>query len=337
MTVRIVTAPRASHLIHAIVAGQISRRPECRHWLVPANACDAVYLSLMSAGASFDVVDISPDNYCLDVDQAIAKLSSGRPHAGLIYIHGYGASGSAASDIGRLREAAGSQTVIIDDRCLCSPAVDPEPAGVGQADAIVYSTGYGKVLDLGRGGHAFVREQLTLQPAAGVFDPGAEAGLIEALRTEVDPDSQLQAGNDRQVSDWLASWLPIASGPVWKTLRRDVEQALPEVLDHKRRLNEAYSAQLPAQIVLPGAEHLWRYNIRVPDRDRLLEKVFEAGLFASAHFRSFRSHRDARRCPVAHEVQCSTVNLFNDKNFSLDQAARVSEIVVEHLAHASAG
>jgi len=337
MTVRIVTAPRASQLIHAIVAGQLSRRPECRHWLVPANACDAVYLSLMSAGASFDVVDINPINYCLDVDQAIERLSSDRPHAGLIYIHGYGASGSAAADMGRLREAAGPRAAIIDDRCLCPPAVAPEPAGVGPADAIVYSTGYGKVLDLAHGGHAFVSERLALQPVAGVFDPDAEAGLIEVLRTKLDSEGQRQGGNDQQVSDWLAHWLPVAPGPAWTSLRRDIERALPGVLDHKRRLNDVYRTQLPEQVVLPGVEHLWRYTIRVPDRDRLLEKVFDAGLFASAHFRSFRSHRDARRCPVAHVVQCSTVNLFNDKNFSVDQAARVSEIIVEHLAHASAG
>ncbi|WP_323760970.1 hypothetical protein [Maricaulis sp.] len=337
MTVRMVTAPRASRLIHSIVAGQAARRPDCRHWLVPANACDAVYLSLMSAGASFDVVDIREENFCLDVDQAIEALGGDRSYAGLIYIHGYGASHSAATDIRRLRNAAGPELVVIDDRCLCPPSIDPEMEGLGCADAVVYSTGHGKVLDLGAGGYALVSDGLALLPVEGVFDPAAEAGLIDALRTRIDPGLDQEVAVENRIADWLASWLPTAEGPDWPALRHAIERELPAVLAHKSRLNEVYRSTLPAEFVLAGADHLWRYNLRVPNRDRLLERIFDAGLFASAHFRSFRSHLDSGQCPVAHAVQCSTINLFNDKNFSLDQATRVSEIVVAHLAHAASG
>jgi hypothetical protein len=102
-------------------------------------------------------------------------------------------------------------------------------------------------------------------------------------------------------------------------------RALPEADEHKRRLNAVYQSGLPAEIQFPSGFHGWRFQIRVPGSARLLERLKDAGLFASRHYPPLGDF------PVARELHRTVVNLFNDRYYSEEQARTTCEIVRAHL------
>lgn len=112
----------------------------------------------------------------------------------------------------------------------------------------------------------------------------------------------------------------------WEEHRRLVEEELPRADEHKARLNSIYSA-LPPEIQLPPEFQGWRFNLRVPEPDRLVESLFAAGLFASRHYPPL-----AEGFPVAERLHGEIVNLFNDRYFDEERAERAVSVVLRHLA-----
>jgi hypothetical protein len=326
MTIKITTAARASNLIHGIAAGLIAEDPSRCRWLVPANACDAVYLSLLSAGAHFQVVDISAETFSMDVYVAAERLQQDPAIAGILYVHGYGASQHARQDLAELRRLAGPAAIILDDRCLCPPELEPDDAVADLVDGILFSTGNGKVVDLGGGGYGFLREDLAVLAPSDHFDPAAEARVLALL------NSYEGEGPHAELQNLLSTWLDPQPGPSWAQCRDQILGQLAPTLDHKNHINDIYRNEIPGELALPSSHHIWRYNMQIPEPDQLIRAIFDAGLFASRHFRPYRANHDAASCPVAAELQGSILNLFNDRRFSIDQAKAVSKIVAGHLS-----
>ncbi len=57
--------------------------------------------------------------------------------------------------------------LLIDDRCLCVPDLEPDLSS--PAEVILYSTGYGKIVDLGFGGYACLSGNLAYQSPQPAF------------------------------------------------------------------------------------------------------------------------------------------------------------------------
>ena len=76
----------------------------------------------------------------------------------------------------------------------------------------------------------------------------------------------------------------------------------------------------------------WRFNIRVPAADRLVERLFAEGLFASRHYASLGRSFGEGRFPVAERLHSEVVNLFNDQYFDEERAGAAVEVVLRHLA-----
>jgi hypothetical protein len=107
--------------------------------------------------------------------------------------------------------------------------------------------------------------------------------------------------------------------------RRRVTEATRTADEQKELLNAIYTRLLPADVQLREELQRWRFNIRVPDAERLLETIFASGLFASRHYASLGDFA------VAARLHTGIVNLFNDRYFDVDRARRVSELVLRHL------
>jgi hypothetical protein len=93
----------------------------------------------------------------------------------------------------------------------------------------------------------------------------------------------------------------------------------------KAALNAIYERLLPAEICFPSELQRWRFNIHVPEAERLIEDVFASGLFASRHYPPLGDFAMAAR------LHAGVVNLFNDRYFDAERAERISEIVLRHL------
>jgi len=114
----------------------------------------------------------------------------------------------------------------------------------------------------------------------------------------------------------------------WEEHRRRIAEELPRADGHKRRLNAIYADALPPEIQMEPGFQSWRFNIRVPEPDRLVENLFAAGLFASRHYASL----EEGRFPVAERLHGEVVNLFNDRYFDEERAESAARLVLGHLA-----
>lgn len=114
--------------------------------------------------------------------------------------------------------------------------------------------------------------------------------------------------------------------PEWSAYRQRVIEAVEAVDRQKAALNTIYSEALPKEIQLPAEMQSWRFNILVPEAERLETALFADGLFASRHYAAPPGF------PVAGRLHRRIVNLFNDHYFDEARATRAATLVNHHLS-----
>lgn len=122
-----------------------------------------------------------------------------------------------------------------------------------------------------------------------------------------------------------AHGITAAADEPWRDYRRRVADAIDAADGRKAALNAIYARTLPVDVQLATELQRWRFNIRVPEPDRLVDEIFAAGLFASRHYPAPGGFAVAKR------LEADIVNLFNDRYFDAARARRVSELVLRHL------
>jgi hypothetical protein len=313
---QVVQAPRASAILYHLLKSQ----GNADSWLLPANICPIVPITFFKAGVPFELVDTSAETLHMDLGQARRRLERGA-YGGLLYAHTYGEP-STPEDFFLYVKSSFPNLLLIDDRCLCVPDLDP-PEEMS-ADVQLYSTGYAKVVELQFGGYAFLRESVPYQPESLPFRSQAlreiEMGYKQAI--------QSQAMYSYKDSDWLQTDSDL---PAWYDYRQQIETGLKVSLEHRAEINEVYAGALPPEIQLPRAYQTWRFNLRVRNREQILEAIFASGAFASAHYASLAGIMAPGRCPQAEMLAREIVNLFNDHHFDPRNAEGVCAVILENL------
>jgi hypothetical protein len=323
--VTIVFEVRACSVLYNLLVSLGDDRP----FLLPANVCPVVPLTFRKAGRPFELVDVSGPDLAIDEARCLARIARDPEGvAGLLFVRTYGALGDAAPFFRAVKELS-PDLLVIDDRCLCRP--DPEAASrTPGAGVTLWSTGYAKYVDVGFGGFAHLRKGVPYQRSEGAFSSlvleEVERGVKEALARGVPFEGPRE--------DWLDLARPEVSWPVYQ---KGVLAALPEIDEHKRRLNAIYAEALPAEVRLPDRFQGWRFNVLVPEPDRLVERLFAAGLFASRHYASLGGVLGKGRFPQAEALHRWVVNLFNDRSFDEERARHAVEVVLAHLAEVEKG
>jgi hypothetical protein len=315
---RTVLAPRATTILHDILLTRGGSLP----YLLPANICPIVPITFLKARIPFEFVDISAETLQMDVSVVDALLRS-RPNAygGVLYAHTYGDPTTPLDFFARLK-ARHPDLLLIDDRCLCQPDLQPDPSMV--ADVVLYSTGYAKIVDIGFGGYAFLRDHVSLRRTSLPFSPPSLAALEAGYKACVQSGTRFAYVD----SDWLQTG---PDQPAWDDYRQRVLGECATSIGHRQSLNAVYNSLIPAELILPEIFQLWRFNLRVPHPQRALAAIFDAGLFASAHYASLvgivgeGSDRNARR------LAAQVINLFNDGHYTLEMAERTAQIVRRSL------
>ncbi len=154
---QIIQAPRASAILYNLLKSQDNTKP----WLLPANICPIVPITFFKAGVPIEFVDISAETLHMDLEQAEGRLERGG-YGGVLYAHTYGEL-STPDDFFRHVKSRFPDLLLVDDRCLCIPDLEPKPEMA--ADVALYSTGYAKIVELNFGGYAFLKDSTPYKPA----------------------------------------------------------------------------------------------------------------------------------------------------------------------------
>ena len=150
----ITFANRASAVLYGFLKGRTFEKP----FLLPANVCPVVPLSMMKAGLDYEFVDIDV-RHTMSEGKALEKVSSGA-YSGLLFVHSYGKSFDNKSFYSELK-ARSPELCIIDDRCLCKPELeDIVPENV---DLVLFSTGYAKYVELSYGGFGITSNPISFE------------------------------------------------------------------------------------------------------------------------------------------------------------------------------
>ena len=101
--------------------------------------------------------------------------------------------------------------------------------------------------------------------------------------------------------------------------------------EHKVRINGIYHDILPSQTSLGPEFNDWRFNILVDDKIGILDAIFEAGGFASGHYRPATFLFGDDSTPIAAGLFRRVVNLFNDSHIEDKLAERIATSIRDRL------
>jgi hypothetical protein len=287
-------------------------------WLLPANICYVVPLTFLKAGYQIYFVDIHPNTLMMNLEQAQELLFS-EQFQGLLFWDTYGAPAYPEHVLSTLKQE--KPFYLIHDKC--SSAFDPITLDTS-TDLYLYSTGYAKYAELHYGGIGLVPHHHPLPTSVLPFS----LQNLESIEVTFKEAILKQQVWNYQETDWLdTSPLKEEKDIYFARLSHKTAQASA----HKQELNAIYSELLPKESCLPASYQQWRFNFFTSEKAVLLQKIFEAGLFASGHFPSLAQVFNQPSCPVASQLAFQVVNLFNDFYFSVKQGLQICGIINDHL------
>lgn len=307
----ITSANRACSLLYCYVKQQSKGV-----WLLPVNVCPVVPLTLCLLGVKFIFIDISKQTLCVDIQKCVELLKSHTEKiVGIVYVRTYGFLSDTTIDFSTLR-AYNPQLTIIDDRCLCIPGDTVNSFG---ADMVLYSTGHCKQIDLGGGGLAFSRLPIKKVNSNDLMYDGTDE---EALYKKAYSEHKILTAMPK-------GWLRLGPYTEPHQYINIINERIPLRIAQRERLNNIYQCNLPSSIQFPKAYQAWRFNILIPKnkKQKILDAIFEAGLFASSHYHSANRLFDNCHFINSDQLFSQVVNLFNDDNYSETKAYKTCEVI----------
>lgn len=297
--------------------------PYGHHILVPANICPIVLATLYKARAKIIVIDLAKHNYLMDLAQARRALFSlAGISASLLFVRTYGFLDNQNDNFVALKKEFINLS-IIDDRCLCPPEFDESKLS-SAVDLTLFSTGYSKFVELGRGGVGFTRRDTINQTDEIHFSEQAHKDLVNQF-------SLCLSGRDSfhyKDSDWLDLQEPEDS---FSSYRKEIFSLKAASLNHKNFINNIYRDKLSSYAGISCFDEsyqCWRFNILIDNKQKLLKAVFDEGLFASSHYSSVSPRFLKASTPVADMLHNNVVNLFNDFRMTEESAVKISDLIL---------
>lgn len=278
---------------------------------MPANVCPVVPLTFQLAEVDFEFVDINNDTLCID-EQTCLSLAKTGLFQGLVFVHTYGTSYDPQPFF-KLLKAFAPSFHMVDDKCLCAPSFSISQT---EADLTLFSTGYAKYVDLGRGGFGFLQEGLDLSMELLRFDGNDIELVYKKAFAKMEKIGRVPTG-------WLDAYVTDYYDDGY---RQSVEREEKRMKEHKKEINTVYR-KLLCEKALHDDFNQWRYNFLVEDKEDVLKRLFDAGLFASSHYQPSSRLFVDEFFPNAERLYGQVVNLFNDKYITKEQAMEVVRLV----------
>jgi dTDP-4-amino-4,6-dideoxygalactose transaminase len=310
---------------------------------VPASVCYAVPLAVELSGNVPALVDVDPATG----NAGVAQLErAGSLDAVVAVTSTYGELLPLA-EVAAWCDARGIP--LVEDPSLAAGSeVDGRPAGAWGACAIV-SFGGGKLVDAG-GGAALLTDDDDLaaeaQKLADALPPHEPRhdelvrGLAQEYRAEVNLARADPSRRGRQHALFERYGDAFLYGPPAGVAERVARalRALPDELADRRLVADVYAEELAGLAALTpvDAAAVWRYSLRIAERDRVLDVLWRTGEDASAWYPSTAPvfGADARDFPGAETVEREVLNLFVAGRGAED-ARRTARVLRGALAEAA--
>lgn len=307
----ITFANRASAVLYSFLKSKPFKGP----FLIPANVCPVVPLTMMKAGIDFEFVDID-ERHTMSESIALEKISSGN-YAGVLFVHSYGKRFDNDEFYRKLKQLK-SNLCIIDDRCLCMPELDGTLTT--NADLVLYSTGYAKYIELSFGGYGVTNEPFNNQTGVD-YSEEKENEQLAYIKDCFKKNIQYILPADYP-------WLDCA------LLKMEPEQyfgviseKIASVTEEKAKINKVYKENLPIEIQWGDDYSHWRFMISVENRDEVLNAIFDASLFAGTNFPSVSWMFKSVHSENAENDAKHIINLFNDFRVNEQFAYKICDII----------
>jgi hypothetical protein len=321
---------RASTILHNLSSTDPDQEPV---YLIPANACPVVPLALLTAGRTIEFIDIDPTSLCMDETLALERvLASSKPYVGgIVFIRTYGMHRDMTGFF-EIVKAVRQEILIVDDRCAEPPEPDCGRVDSEGADIVLYSTGYAKYCDLAYGGFAHLKPDVPYAPTERMYDPEKLNEVNRLFRRHRAAALQIRLpAVDAQCSWSESKWLdtrPPETG--WAEYREAMLQLKRRIGRRKAAINEIYREIIPEHLQLPEAFHTWRFQIRVPDSQKLLACIRAAGLLASDHYFPCSRLFSGQYHAETEALYADIVNLFNDDYTTEAEAEKTAGVIRRH-------
>lgn len=281
-------------------------------YLLPANVCPVVPLTMKLAGVEFKFVDIDSLTLCIDEKVCLNLVGKGS-FSGVVFVHTYGTQYNPQPFFQQIRQVDPS-FIIIDDKCLCFPDFTMRQT---EADLTIFSTGYAKNVDLGKGGFGFIKDDFELS-----WEPlSYEGSDISTVYKEMIANKWKV---EKIPSGWLDAEVSLSyNGEYCQRVEMEAERAR----EHKRIINAVYKEYLIGIKSLSDEFNQWRYNILVDNKSEVLKYIFDKGFFASSHYRPSSCLFVDEQFPNALGLYEQVINLFNDKYMDVQSAIKLALLV----------
>lgn len=232
--------------------------------VLPANTFIATAMAVVRAGATPVLVDVDDDTHLMDEDHAVAAF--GPRTKAVIPVHLFG----QVAPMERLVPAAKVHDVAVVEDAAQAHGARPARAGAGCIGDLGATSFYpGKNLGAyGDAGAVLTNRSDLAEQIRVMRNYGSD---VKYHHPEVGFNSRLDT---LQAVVLLAKLRRLAA---WNDARRAAAAHYDELL--------ADLGEVRRPVTLEGNEHVWHlYVVRVPERDRVLRLLHEAGIGAGVHY-----------------------------------------------------
>ncbi len=316
----IIFSRRASYLIYNYILS--NSKPG--YWLLPLNSCPLVPITFLTANVPFKLVDISLDDYCMN-DELILDTITDNKCIGILYIYTYGYNNNK-SDLFNIIKSKRSDIKIIEDKCLNFPSFSEKDAS-SFADITIYSTGYGKTVDLGFGGFAVARPDIEFYKKKTGYAKNILNNLERSYKKCFKQCDILERPSSSWIDDRL---LPVTIDEYKKLVINEKTKA--RII--KKEINNIYKEKISNVLWLTVNDSPvddWRFNIKIiHKKNTLLNKIVKKKLFSSNHYQPVDKIFNAEvigGTKNSYFLYNQIVNLFNYKYFNPKMAIKLTEII----------
>jgi dTDP-4-amino-4,6-dideoxygalactose transaminase len=297
-------------------------------FILPANVCPVVPLVFLKAGLKFEFCDINENTLCLNETEVLKRLRHDpENYAGILMVRTYGVESDLSTFFGEIK-SINNRFLVIDDKCLCVPVFIQEEKNV---DLLLFSTGYAKYIDIGYGGYGFISDDDVKYEKVKLSGRNNGRSSIKNNFKKIMQDIIFSYEKKVVYHYEDTDWLDHGEAGNFDQYKKTVLKKTESERSYKEKINDFYFRNLPSEIILPHEFQNWRFNILVPEKENLLNKIFKARLFASSHYLPVAQCFGNYDSPVSKKLYASVINLFNNKKVTIPFASKICIIINDHL------
>ncbi len=303
----------------------ILNKPEIEHWYLPANICFSVPFLFLNLNKKIQFYDFG-----FDTSIILNTLQENKTtNCGVLLFDYYGKSWTEE----QVKEIKPFVNCVIQDACLSIPTIETNKQIA--ADLLIYSTGKGKVVDIGSGAIGYTSH---LEDALYIKNNLENTGSENKTYLELDRYWKSIISN-KDVFDLNrvknVSWVDYGNNTITENYPKDVILERDKIIKHKTTINDLYSNLINKELHWNIYANNWRFNLWINNATELITEIFNHNLFASRHYPDvshFLKIENTLPLPKAIKVEKHVVNLFNDFHITEKQAEECA-LLVNKLFH----